>query len=46
MSGMDDLEWVIDGGVNRDNLATVVRAGADTVVVGRSTFYGGTISKN
>ncbi len=46
MSGMDDLEWVIDGGVNRDNLATVVRAGADTVVVGRSTFYGGTISEN
>jgi ribulose-phosphate 3-epimerase len=44
--GMDELEWVVDGGVNNDNINSVFEAGADTVVVGRSTFLGGSIQTN
>jgi len=44
--GLEKLEWVIDGGVGPGNLAEVVLAGADTVVVGRSTFQGDDISVN
>jgi len=40
------LEWVIDGGVNIENIQKVIRAGADTVVVGRAAFRGGTITEN
>lgn len=43
---LKSFEWVIDGGVNPDNLAEVVEAGADTVVVGRSTFRDGDIPGN
>lgn len=46
MLGMDHLEWVVDGGIGPDNLADVVAAGADTVVVGRSTFRGDDIPGN
>jgi len=40
------LEWVVDGGVNPKNIREVINAGADTVVVGRSAFQNGKISKN
>jgi len=43
---LKDLEWVVDGGVNSDNIQEVIRAGADTVVVGRAAFQGGKISQN
>lgn len=41
-----EIEWVIDGGVGIDNLAQVVQAGADTVVIGRSTFKEGRVQEN
>lgn len=44
--GLDELEWVVDGGVSIDNIKRVFEAGADTVVVGRSTFVGGLIQTN
>lgn len=40
------LEWVVDGGVNTENIARVVQAGANTVVVGRGVFQDGMIQKN
>jgi len=44
--GLDELEWVVDGGVNINNIKQVFEAGADTAVVGRSTFLGGSIQTN
>jgi len=43
---LESLEWVVDGGVSPENIREVVRAGADTVVVGRSAFAGGKIKEN
>jgi ribulose-phosphate 3-epimerase len=40
------LEWVVDGGVNQENVREVAAAGADTVVVGRGAFENGTIGEN
>ena len=37
-AGTEGLEWVVDGGLNVDNLAEAVRAGADSAVVGRAFF--------
>ena len=45
-SGLDNLEWVVDGGVNEDNIEEVFDAGADTVVVGRAAFVDGSIQSN
>jgi ribulose-phosphate 3-epimerase len=36
----------VDGGINRDNIASVVNAGAEIIVVGNSAFKGGDINKN
>lgn len=36
----------VDGGVNQDNVATVVRAGADTLIVGSAAFQGGAVGAN
>jgi ribulose-phosphate 3-epimerase len=44
--GLDGIEWVVDGGVNSENIASVVAAGADTVVVGRSVFKENKIAEN
>ena len=44
--GLEGIEWVVDGGVNVENLPQVVAAGADTVVIGRSVFKGDKISEN
>jgi ribulose-phosphate 3-epimerase len=41
-----EIEWVVDGGIGMDNLAEVVKAGADTVVIGRAAFAGGTVLEN
>ena len=45
-AGLGGVEWVVDGGVTPDNLADVVKAGADTVVVGRAIFEGGEVLRN
>jgi ribulose-phosphate 3-epimerase len=44
--GLESIEWVVDGGLNLENLSQVVAAGADTVVVGRAVFKGGKILEN
>jgi ribulose-phosphate 3-epimerase len=43
---LKDLEWVVDGGINPDNISEVISAGADTVVVGRSAFKDGQVQEN
>jgi ribulose-phosphate 3-epimerase len=42
----EPLEWVVDGAVTADNVAQVLQAGADTVVVGRGIFAGASIEHN
>jgi ribulose-phosphate 3-epimerase len=39
-----DVEVEVDGGVKTDNLSEVVKAGADTVVIGSSIFGSGDVS--
>lgn len=41
-----ELEWVVDGGINTRNLPAVAEAGADTVVIGRAVFLGNRIEQN
>jgi ribulose-phosphate 3-epimerase len=36
-----DIELEVDGGVNRDNAATIIEAGASMLVAGTATFKGG-----
>ncbi len=43
---LNDLEWVVDGGISSQNIQEVLQAGADTVVVGRSAFRDGQIKQN
>jgi len=44
--GLGSIEWVVDGGLNPENLSQVVAAGADTVVIGRAVFKDGKILEN
>ena len=44
--GLEEIEWVVDGGVSVETLPEVLQAGVDTVVVGRAAFQNGTISEN
>ena len=44
--GLESIEWVVDGGLNIENLSQVVAAGADTVVIGRAVFKDGKIREN
>jgi len=44
--GLESIEWVVDGGLNPENLPQVVAAGADTVVIGRAAFKDGKILEN
>jgi ribulose-phosphate 3-epimerase len=44
--GLGGIEWVVDGGIDTENLAEVVAAGANTVVVGRGVFKDGKIEEN
>ena len=36
-----DIELEVDGGVNRDNAGTIIKAGASMLVAGTATFKGG-----
>jgi len=40
------LEWIVDGGIDKDNIGEVVAAGADIVVVGRAVFREGLLHEN
>jgi ribulose-phosphate 3-epimerase len=40
------LEWVLDGGIDPNNIQGAVQKGADTLVVGRSVFTNGDIRTN
>lgn len=44
--GLEGIEWVVDGGLNPENLPQAVVAGADTAVIGRSVFKDGKILEN
>jgi len=44
--GLEAVEWVADGGLNRENVGLAVGAGADTLVIGRSVFQDGRIAEN
>jgi len=41
-----NLEWVVDGGVNLENIREVWLAGADVIVSGRTVFDQGKIKEN
>lgn len=43
---LSDVEWVVDGGVNPDNIKDCVRAGANTIVVGRALFCNDDVGQN
>ncbi len=43
---LDGIEWVVDGGINTENIVQVAQAGADAVVVGRAIFKDGAIAQN
>ncbi|HSF83888.1 MAG TPA: hypothetical protein VLA49_21845 [Anaerolineales bacterium] len=45
-SAIQQIEWVVDGGLNADNLGEVVRAGVDVVVIGRAVFLDGMVVQN
>jgi ribulose-phosphate 3-epimerase len=45
-SGVRNVRIQVDGGISTDNIARVVRAGAEIIVVGNSAFKGGDINKN
>ena len=42
----DRVDIQVDGGINRDNIAGVVRAGARILVAGNSAFKGGMVNEN
>jgi ribulose-phosphate 3-epimerase len=44
--GLEDVEWVVDGGINAQNLHQVVTAGAHTLVIGRALFKDNAVSDN
>ena len=41
-----NVDWVVDGGVNFDNIREIYSAGADVIVSGRTIFGDGKIVKN
>lgn len=45
-AGQRRCEWVVDGGVSAENLSQIQKAGADTIVVGRTVFKEGKITEN
>ncbi|CAG0988731.1 ribulose-phosphate 3-epimerase [Anaerolineae bacterium] len=45
-AGQKRREWVVDGGVNAENLSQIQKAGADVVVVGRAVFKDRKIAEN
>ncbi len=45
-SGPPDFMIQVDGGINNDNISSVVKAGARVVVAGSSSFKGGDVNRN
>lgn len=43
---LDEVEWVVDGGITPQNISEVAEVGAGTVVVGRAVFANGDIHGN
>jgi pentose-5-phosphate-3-epimerase len=43
---LEEVEWVVDGGITPENAGKVWAAGADTIVAGRSIFRDGAIQEN
>ena len=43
---LSGIKWVVDGGINAGNLAEIITAGADVVVVGRAVFENHRITDN
>ena len=46
IQGLERIEWVVDGGINPENISQIVAAGVDTVVVGRNVFKDNKIKEN
>ena len=46
MIGDRDIELEVDGGVNPENVASVIESGADTIVAGSAVFGGGDYAAN
>ncbi len=44
--GLTDLQIQVDGGINKDNIAQVVSAGARIIVAGGSAFRDGKVNEN
>ena len=44
--GAREIIWEIDGGINKENLEEVIKAGADIIVSGRAIFEQGEIRTN
>jgi len=45
-AGLEEIELVVDGGINVDNIQLVKASGADRIVAGRSIFLNGSIKEN
>lgn len=45
-NNLNDIKIQVDGGITRDNIRTVVNAGAEIVVVGSSAFKNGNVVSN
>ena len=44
--GLEKIQWVVDGGITKENIQEVVACQADVVVCGRGVFEGGTPQEN
>lgn len=44
--GLENIQWVVDGGITKENIHEVVACQADILVVGRGVFQGGTPQEN
>jgi|FaiFalDrversion2_1042247.scaffolds.fasta_scaffold01269_2 ribulose-phosphate 3-epimerase len=44
--GLEGVEWVVDGGIDVQNLPWVITAGVDTLVIGRAIFKDNAILAN
>jgi len=46
MDEKKELEYVVDGGISKENVGDVIKVGADFIVVGRSAFKDGRVIEN
>lgn len=42
----NDLEWIVDGGININNIQLLNQLGIDSAVIGRGVFENNTVQKN